>query len=96
MHIDYVLSAANLRANIYGIAQNRDAEQVAAMAENAVVPEFTPRTGVRIDVTEAEASSNNDATCGEWASSGACTIMLHSTSLYFCFLFLVPVCLVGL
>ena len=64
MHIDYIAAAANLRANIYGIEQNRDLEQIAAIAKKVSVPEFTPRAGVRIDVTEAEASSNNDATCG--------------------------------
>ena len=64
MHVDYIVAAANLRANIFGIEQNRDEAAVAAIASKVVVAEFTPRAGVRIDVTEAEASANNDATCG--------------------------------
>ena len=65
-HVDYVLSAANLRAEVYGIPQNRDRDAIIKMIEKVVVPEFTPRSGVRIDVTDSEASSRqNDGSSGE-------------------------------
>lgn len=56
-HLDYILSAANLRAEMYGIKQNRDRSAVASMAAQVQVPEFKPRSGVKIDVTDAEAQA---------------------------------------
>ena len=65
-HVDYVLSAANLRAQVYGIPQNRDRAAIIKMLQKVVVPEFTPRSGVRIDVTDSEAQSRqNDNMSGE-------------------------------
>ena len=57
MHLEYVTAAANLRAEMYGIKQTTDRAAIAKMANNVIVPEFTPRSGVRIDVTDAEAQS---------------------------------------
>jgi len=57
MHLDYVLSAANLRAEMYGIAQIRDPAVVADMCSKVKVAEFTPKSGVKIDVTDAEAQA---------------------------------------
>jgi ubiquitin-activating enzyme E1 len=66
--MSYVFAAANLRAELYGIPQNRDVAAVAKMVETVTVPEFVPKSGVRIDVTDAEAQSrNNDGTVGEFA-----------------------------
>jgi len=57
VHLDYVVSAANLRATMYGIAENRDRKAVAEMLDEVVVPVFTPRAGVTISVTDAEAQA---------------------------------------
>ncbi|KAI0243167.1 Ubiquitin-like modifier-activating enzyme 1 [Lamellibrachia satsuma] len=59
-HVDYVLSAANLRAEVYGIPQICDRSAVIKMIEKVDVPEFTPRSGVRIDVTDSEAQSRQN------------------------------------
>jgi ubiquitin-activating enzyme E1 len=67
LHLDYVFSAANLRAEIYGLKQNRDRDAVAKMAAAVVVPEFKPRSGVKIDVTDAEAQARG----GEMADEDA-------------------------
>jgi ubiquitin-activating enzyme E1 len=57
--IDFVYSAANLRAEMYGLQQNRDRDQVAQLAMAVEVPVFTPRSGVRIAVTDAEAQMHS-------------------------------------
>ncbi|KAK6175636.1 hypothetical protein SNE40_014049 [Patella caerulea] len=59
-HIDYVFAGANLRAQMYGLKQNNDRAAVKAMLDKVKVPEFTPRSGVKIDVTDAEAASRNN------------------------------------
>lgn len=53
LHLDYVWAAANLKAKIYGIPQIRNRQQVADLIEKVDVPEFTPKSGVKIAVTDA-------------------------------------------
>ncbi|KAL7730588.1 hypothetical protein ACLKA6_000579 [Drosophila palustris] len=61
MHLDYIYAAANLRAAVYGIAQVRDRQKVAELVQQVKVPEFKPRSGVKIETNEAAAAaaSNN-------------------------------------
>ncbi|TGZ62433.1 hypothetical protein CRM22_007448 [Opisthorchis felineus] len=56
-HLDFVVAAANLRAYVFGIPQCRNLTKIVPMILSVPVPPFKPRTGVRIDVTEAEAQS---------------------------------------
>jgi ubiquitin-activating enzyme E1 len=58
VHLDYIMAAANLKASIYGIPANRDRKAIADLVSTIVVPEFTPRSGVKIAVTEAEAQNS--------------------------------------
>lgn len=64
-HLDYIVAAANLKAAVYGIPQSKDRAAIAEAAKNVEVPVFTPRSGVRIDVTDAEAQARNDAALDE-------------------------------
>jgi len=57
VHIDYVMAAANLKADIYNIPQCRDRQMIMEMVAKCVVPEFVPRSGVRIAVSDAEAAA---------------------------------------
>ncbi|KAK3930977.1 Ubiquitin-like modifier-activating enzyme 1 [Frankliniella fusca] len=59
LHLDYVWAAANLKAEVYGIPQNRDRNAIAQMLENVVVPEFTPKSGVTIAVTDSQLQVSN-------------------------------------
>ncbi len=63
--MEYVFSAANLKAELYGLKQNRDRGYVKRVAMRVKVPEFTPRSGVRIDVTDAEANARANESVGE-------------------------------
>lgn len=59
LHLDYIVAAANLRAFMYGLNQSRDRQAVREMLKEVVVPEFVPKSGVRIAETDAEAMSSN-------------------------------------
>jgi len=82
VHIDYVMAAANLKADIYNIPQCRDRQMIVEMVGKCDVPEFVPRSGVRIAVSDAEAAAAaNSATMdedrltqiqGELPPSGSC------------------------
>jgi len=61
------VAGANLKAEIYGIPQNRNRSEIAEIAAAVVVPTFTPRSGVKIEVNESEAQfSRNDNSFGNY------------------------------
>ncbi|XP_069738900.1 ubiquitin-like modifier-activating enzyme 1 [Phaenicophaeus curvirostris] len=57
LHLDYVVAAANLFAQSYGIAGSRDRAAVAELLRGVRVPPFTPKAGVRIHVSDQELQS---------------------------------------
>ena len=60
-----MLAAANLRAAVYGLKQCRDRAYVTKVASGVAVPEFTPKSGVRIETTDAELQARNDGGFGK-------------------------------
>jgi len=63
LHLDYIFTAANLRAEIYNINQIRDRVYIANVVSSVEVPEFIPKSGVRIAENDSQLnhfSSNYD------------------------------------
>ncbi|KAL7031490.1 hypothetical protein ACKWTF_007036 [Chironomus riparius] len=67
LHMDFILSCANLRAEMYGIEQNRDYAYAIGTVQKVVVPDFEPKSGIKIPMndTEIEDSNNNDEEADE-------------------------------
>ncbi|KAL0272207.1 UNVERIFIED_CONTAM: hypothetical protein PYX00_005273 [Menopon gallinae] len=59
LHIDYILAAANLKATVYGIPQNRDRKTIVELVDKVFVPEFTPKSGVTIAETDSQLQVSN-------------------------------------
>lgn len=57
LHLDYIFTAANLRAEIYNINQIRDRVYIANVVCSVEVPEFIPKSGVRIAENDSQLSS---------------------------------------
>merc|ERR1719219_1607614 len=63
MHMDFVLSGANLRAEVYGVPGiTRDGASLLPTLERVAVPKFAPREGVRIAANDAEAQAMSNQT----------------------------------
>ncbi|XP_050429029.1 ubiquitin-like modifier-activating enzyme 1 [Adelges cooleyi] len=64
LHLDYIFAAANLRAETYNISQVRDRAYISNVALSVKVPEFVPKSGVRIAENDSQitnGSSNYDS-----------------------------------
>uniref|UniRef100_A0A8C0Z0I2 Ubiquitin-like modifier-activating enzyme 1 n=1 Tax=Canis lupus familiaris TaxID=9615 RepID=A0A8C0Z0I2_CANLF len=59
LHLDYVMAAANLFAQTYGLTGSQDRAAVATLLRSVQVPEFTPKSGVKIHVSDQELQSAN-------------------------------------
>jgi len=44
-HLDYIVSAANLKAFMYGLPQNRDRDEIAKYVSTLIIPKFIPKAG---------------------------------------------------
>ncbi|CAH2244601.1 ubiquitin-like modifier-activating enzyme 1 [Pararge aegeria] len=60
LHLDYVIAAANLRAQVYGIPPCVDRQKIAKIATSVQVPKFKPKSGIKIAITDAQLQQNND------------------------------------
>lgn len=53
------MAAANLFAQTYGLTGSQDRAAVASLLQSVQVPEFTPKSGVKIHVSDQELQSAN-------------------------------------
>lgn len=64
-HLAYIVAAANLHAFNYGLKGDSDPTYYKKVAESVVVPEFTPRSGVKVQVNENEPPPQQEGGSGE-------------------------------
>eukprot|EP00088_Acartia_fossae_P034488 TRINITY_DN353_c0_g1_i1.p1 TRINITY_DN353_c0_g1~~TRINITY_DN353_c0_g1_i1.p1 ORF type:complete len:1113 (+),score=407.62 TRINITY_DN353_c0_g1_i1:244-3582(+) len=60
LHMDFVDAAANLLAEVYGIEKNRNRADIVNILSMVNVPQFVPKSGVKIAVTDNEAQQMNE------------------------------------
>ncbi|KAL8559211.1 E1 ubiquitin-activating protein [Nucella lapillus] len=60
LHLDYILAAANLKAFMCGI-EPKSCVTVQEAVAKVTVPEFVPRSGVKIAITDAEAQAGGNS-----------------------------------
>ncbi|XP_076597924.1 ubiquitin-like modifier-activating enzyme 1 [Chaetodon auriga] len=59
-HMEYVVAAANLYGQIYGIKGTKDFASIRKLLENVEVPSFTPRSSVKIHLTDEEMEEDRE------------------------------------
>lgn len=60
-HFDFIVAAANLRAHMFGIKGRTDEGYFVEVLQSVIVPDFAPKEGVKIAVTEGEAKEGENA-----------------------------------
>uniref|UniRef100_A0A672I4K8 E1 ubiquitin-activating enzyme n=1 Tax=Salarias fasciatus TaxID=181472 RepID=A0A672I4K8_SALFA len=64
-HMDYVVAAANLYGQIYGIEGTKEHASIRKTLEGVRVPAFTPKSSVKIHVTDQEMEEDKKNDSGE-------------------------------
>uniref|UniRef100_A0A672M2Y9 E1 ubiquitin-activating enzyme n=1 Tax=Sinocyclocheilus grahami TaxID=75366 RepID=A0A672M2Y9_SINGR len=59
LHMDYIMAAANLLAQSYGLPCSTERSDLTKLLQDVKVPEFTPKSGVKIHVSDQELQSAN-------------------------------------
>ncbi|KAJ7068023.1 ubiquitin activating enzyme [Mycena amicta] len=65
LHLQYIIAAANLHAFNYGLRGETDPAIFRKVADSVIVPEFTPKDGVKIQVNENEPVQQGGAGGGD-------------------------------
>ncbi len=58
--MDFIVAAANLYGQIYGITGSRNHADIQSILQGVKVPEFTPKSSVKIAVTDQELKEENE------------------------------------
>uniref|UniRef100_A0A8C2JCW7 E1 ubiquitin-activating enzyme n=1 Tax=Cyprinus carpio TaxID=7962 RepID=A0A8C2JCW7_CYPCA len=59
LHMDYIMAAANLLAQSYGLPGSTERSVLTKLLQDIKVPEFIPKSGVKIHVSDQELQSAN-------------------------------------
>jgi ubiquitin-activating enzyme E1 len=65
MHLDFIIATANLHAFNYGLKGDRNPSVFKNVLKTVIVPEFTPKKGVKIAVVESELNQNGNEDMSE-------------------------------
>jgi len=79
VHLEYIITAANLHAANYGLKGTTDPAYFAQVLSHVQVPEFTPKSNVRIQVNENEPAPEGGAGGGNPAEEMASLEELSSS-----------------
>eukprot|EP00124_Ichthyophonus_hoferi_P001728 Ihof_evm11s98 gene=Ihof_evmTU11s98 len=60
LHMDFIVAAANIRAYNYGFKGSKDLAYITEKLNNIVVPDFSPRPGVKIQENDNDNSNSNE------------------------------------
>lgn len=71
-HMEYVVAAATLYGQIYGIKGKRDSTR--EILKNIRVPSFTPKSSVKIHLTDKEMQEDKEKQSGD---AGKCFVQLY-------------------
>lgn len=52
VHLDYIIATANLHAFNYGLRGETDPALFRKIADSVIVPEFTPKSGVKVQIND--------------------------------------------
>jgi ubiquitin-activating enzyme E1 len=61
VHLGFIIATANLHAFNYGLRGETDETVFRKIADAVIVPEFTPKSGVKIQVNENEPVAESGA-----------------------------------
>lgn len=59
-HISYIIAAANLHAFNYGLKGESDPAVFKRIADSVIVPEFTPKSGVKVQINDSDPVAQDD------------------------------------
>ncbi len=83
LHLQYIIAAANLHAFNYGLRGETDEAVYRKVADSVIVPEFTPRSGVKVQISDSDPVPQGD---GEGNGGGSIhSLLLRSSSLILSF-----------
>lgn len=63
-HLAYIIAAANLHAYNYGLRGETDPAIFKKIADSVIVPEFTPKSGVKVQINENDPVQNDGSSDG--------------------------------
>lgn len=70
MHMDYVVAAANLCGQIFRVKGTTDRASVRNVLQDVHVPPFTPKSSVKIQLTDKDLEAEKKRESGDPGKSG--------------------------
>ncbi|KAI0324963.1 ubiquitin activating enzyme [Cubamyces sp. BRFM 1775] len=64
-HLQYIIAAANLHAYNYGLRGETDPALFKKIADEVIVPEFTPKSGVKVQINDNDPAPQSDNAGGD-------------------------------